>query len=181
MSGPGDRAPKDPCAREPTQSISGEGQGAAPKSLDEASALLPGSKEFGTFRKSPAREPGDLGVAAPMVGDEQPREDEKSQSVIEAENAEESDAVVVPKKPTKTRVTPVESVEGRAAAEGKIRYTKRASGTGRKRRAHVLAADRRASETETKGEVDQPAQPRSGAAAEGGVPTPAQGGGGRSG
>lgn len=119
MSGPGDRAPKDPCAREPTQSISGEGQGAAPKSLDEASALLPGSKEFGTFRKSPAREPGDLGVAAPMVGDEQPREDEKSQSVIEAENAEESDAVVVPKKPTKTRVTPVESVEGRATAEGK--------------------------------------------------------------
>lgn len=117
MSGPGDRAPKDPCTREPTQSISGEGQGAAPKSLDEASALLPGSKEFGTFRKSPAREPGDLGVAAPMVGEEQPREDEKSQAV--AESAEESDGVVVPEKLTKTRVTPVEPVEGRATAKGK--------------------------------------------------------------
>ncbi|HTQ09310.1 MAG TPA: group II intron reverse transcriptase/maturase [Fimbriimonadaceae bacterium] len=32
---------------------------------------------------------------------------------------EESDAVVVPEKPTKTRVTPVEPVEGRAAAKGK--------------------------------------------------------------
>jgi RNA-directed DNA polymerase len=32
---------------------------------------------------------------------------------------EESDAGIVPKKPAKTRVTPVESVEGRAAAEGK--------------------------------------------------------------
>jgi hypothetical protein len=52
-----------------------------------------------------------------MVGDEQPREDDKSQSV--AVNAEESDAGIVPKKLTKTRVTPVESVEGRAAAKGK--------------------------------------------------------------
>jgi group II intron reverse transcriptase/maturase len=52
-----------------------------------------------------------------MVGDERPREDDKSQAV--AENAEESDAGIVPEKPTKTRVTPVESVEGRAAAKGK--------------------------------------------------------------
>jgi group II intron reverse transcriptase/maturase len=52
-----------------------------------------------------------------MVGSEQPREDDKSQAVVE--NAEESDAGIVPEKLAKTWVTPVESVEGRAAAEGK--------------------------------------------------------------
>lgn len=36
-----------------------------------------------------------------------------------AGSSEESDAGMVPEKPAKTRVTPVESVEGRAAAEGK--------------------------------------------------------------
>jgi RNA-directed DNA polymerase len=36
-----------------------------------------------------------------------------------AESSEESDAGIVPRKSAKTRVTPVESMEGRAAAEGK--------------------------------------------------------------
>ena len=36
-----------------------------------------------------------------------------------AQNVEKSDEVVVPKKSAKTRVTPVESMEGRASAEGK--------------------------------------------------------------
>ena len=52
-----------------------------------------------------------------MVGDEQLREDDKSQAVVE--NAEKSDAVVVPEKLAKTWVTPVELVEERAAAKGK--------------------------------------------------------------
>jgi RNA-directed DNA polymerase len=44
------------------------------------------------------------------------REGKKPQS---AGSSEESDAGIVPKKSAKTRVTPVESMEGRAAAEGK--------------------------------------------------------------
>src|SRR5882672_1449642 len=100
-----------------TLSTMEEDQDAAPIKVDVAHRVPPESYEFGTLRKSPAREPGDLGVALPMVGNQQPREDDKSQSVVE--NAEESDAVIVPKKPTKTRVTPVETVEGRAATKGK--------------------------------------------------------------
>jgi group II intron reverse transcriptase/maturase len=74
--------------------------------------------EFGTLRQLPVREPGDLdGAWMPMVGARQPREGDKPQAAERA--VEESDAGIVPKKPAKTRVTPVESVEGRAAAEGK--------------------------------------------------------------
>ena len=65
-----------------------------------------------------AREPGDLGGASlPIVGGRQRREGDKPQSAQCA--SEKSDAVVVPKKPAKTRVTPVETVEERTAAEGK--------------------------------------------------------------
>lgn len=117
MSGPGDRAPKRPNLGQSTLSFEEEDQDAAPIRVDVAYRMPPESQEFGTLRKSSAREPGDLGVAAPMVGEEQPREDDKSQAV--AESAEESDAVVVPEKLTKTWVTPVESTEGRAAAKGK--------------------------------------------------------------
>lgn len=118
MSGPGDRAPKQPLPGEPTLSLPAEGQGAAPGSVDVALAFSPGSEEFGTLRELPAREPGDLdGASSPMVGDRQPREGEKPQAAEVA--MEESDEAVVPKKPAKTRVTPVESVEERAEAEGK--------------------------------------------------------------
>jgi group II intron reverse transcriptase/maturase len=118
MSGPGDRAPKLPDLGKSTQSYLEEDHGVPSIRVDVAATLPPESKEFGTLRKSPAREPGALGVAAPMVGDEQPREDDKSQAVVE--NAEKSDAGIVPEKLTKTRVTPVEPVEGRAAAKGKV-------------------------------------------------------------
>jgi RNA-directed DNA polymerase len=117
VSGPGDRASKQASSGQSTLSILEEDHDAAPIRVDMASRVPSESKEFGTFRKSPAREPGDLGAALPMVGNEQSREDDKSQAV--AVNAEESDAVIVPQKLTKTRVTPVESVEGRAAAKGK--------------------------------------------------------------
>ena len=117
MSGPGDRAPKMTKLGKSTLSPMEEDQDAAPIRVDVAHRVPPESYEFGTFRKSLAREPGDLGVALPMVGNQQPREDDESQAVVE--NAEESDAGIVPEKLTKTWVTPVESVEGRAAAEGK--------------------------------------------------------------
>jgi RNA-directed DNA polymerase len=118
MSGPGDRASKHFGKREPTSFFQMEGHGVAPRSMDEASTLPPGSKEFGTFRKPPAREPGDLQGASPPIADgRQPQEGEEPQAAERA--LEESDAVVVPRKPAKTRVMPVEQVEGRTAAKGK--------------------------------------------------------------
>ena len=118
MSGPGDRAPKQPRLGKSTQSFLEEDQDAAPTRVDVAKRVPPESKEFGTFRKSPAREPGDLDGASPsMVDGRQPREGDEPQAAERA--VEESDAVVVPEKLTKTRVTPVESAEGRAAAKGK--------------------------------------------------------------
>ncbi len=52
-----------------------------------------------------------------MVGVRQSREGEEPQAVMQGR--EKSDEVVVPEKPTKARVTPVESVEGRTEAKGK--------------------------------------------------------------
>jgi RNA-directed DNA polymerase len=52
-----------------------------------------------------------------MVGGRQPREGSKPQS--DGLTSEKSDEGMVPKKSTKTRVTPVESMEGRPEAEGK--------------------------------------------------------------
>jgi len=86
--------------------------------MDVVPSLFPGSEEFGTLRELPAREPGDLdGASLPMVGNRQPREGDEPQAAERA--VEESDEAIVPKKLAKTRVTPVESVEGRAEAEGK--------------------------------------------------------------
>jgi group II intron reverse transcriptase/maturase len=52
-----------------------------------------------------------------MVSEKQPREGDEPQSA--GESVEKSDAGVVPEKPAKTWVTPVESVEGRPSAKGK--------------------------------------------------------------
>lgn len=118
MSGPGDRAPKLTSSRESTPSWPVEDHGVAPNKVELAPTFPPGSEEFGTPEKLPAREPGDLqGAPRPMVGVGQLREGEEPQAAERA--LEESDAEVVPRKPSKTRVTPVESVEGRAAAKGK--------------------------------------------------------------
>jgi group II intron reverse transcriptase/maturase len=65
-----------------------------------------------------AWEPGDLeGASASVVDVRQAREGSTPQAA--AKTFEESDEAVVPKKPAKTRVTPVEQVEGRAEAKGK--------------------------------------------------------------
>lgn len=118
MSGPGDRAPKRSISREPTHSDSADGQGVEPTRVDVESTLSPGSKEFGKLRKSLAREPGELdGASRSMVDGRQPWEGDEPQATGYA--VEKSDAGMVPKKSAKTRVTPVESMEGRAAAKGK--------------------------------------------------------------
>ena len=77
----------------------------------------PGVVEFGTLTYASCTGTGRprRGVVAAMVahaaaGRRRPQS---------AGASEESDAGIVPKKPAKTRVTPVESVEGRAAAKGK--------------------------------------------------------------
>jgi len=118
MRGPGDRASRHFNSGEPTCFVVREGHAVPPTSVDVASTVSPESEEFGTRRQPLAREPGDLDAAfSPMVGEKQPREGDEPQAA--GESVEESDAGTVPEKPAKTRVTPVESVEGKPAAEGK--------------------------------------------------------------
>jgi hypothetical protein len=98
---------------------------AADERSSEAVASLPGSESSARSHMSPAREPGDLGGASPLVvGGRQAREGGEPQAVgvhaPKPQASEESDAGIVPKKSAKTWVTPVESMEGRAAAEGKL-------------------------------------------------------------
>jgi RNA-directed DNA polymerase len=118
MSGPGERASKIPSPGEPTHSKLSEGNSDVPIKVDLERSLSPGSMTSARSDMLPARKPGDLGGASPLQHDgRQSREGTQADAVVEA--AEESDAVVVPGKSTKTRVTPVESVEGRTAAKGK--------------------------------------------------------------
>src|SRR5512142_995128 len=118
MSGPGDRAPKLPCSREPTLFPNGAGHDATPKRVDVAFANPPESKEFGAFRQPFARKPGDLDEACTeVVSDMQPREGDEPQAG--AQSVEKADAGTIPKKQAKTRVTPVELVEGKPTAKGK--------------------------------------------------------------
>lgn len=117
MSGPGDRAPKPPSSRKPTPSACAEGQGVPPKRVDVAVTFPTGSEEFGKLRESPAREPGDLDEASPSMVDGRQAREGGSRNPLQV--VEESDATIVPKKSAKMRVTPVESMEGRAAAKGK--------------------------------------------------------------
>ena len=116
MSGPGDRASKQISSGEPTQSNHAEGHGRGPTRVDVDSRQSPGSKSSARAQQASAREPGDLDEARPvMVSGRQAREG-KPQS---AASVEKSDEVVVPEKSTKTRVTPVEPMEGRTEAKGK--------------------------------------------------------------
>lgn len=118
MSGPGDRSPKRlSISRVPTCSPFAEGQDGGPKNVDLDRPYPPEPRSLARSHTPDAREPGDLeGASPPVVGARQPREG-KPQSVVH--HFEESDAGIVPKKSAKTWVTPVESMEGRAAAEGK--------------------------------------------------------------
>ena len=118
MREPGDRAPKVLSSGEPTPSFPAEGHGTEPKRVDVDRSLPSGSESTARAHMLPGREPGDLGEASPcVVQGRQPEEGEEPQSLVSS--AEESDAGMVPRKSAKTRVTPVESMEGRAAAKGK--------------------------------------------------------------
>lgn len=118
MSEPGDRAPKRPLTVEPPLSSPARGHGVGPKNADLDLSLCPGSWSSARSEMLSAREPGGLGGASPsMVDDRQRREGQEPQSAQYA--SEKSDAGMVPKKSAKTRVTPVELAEGKAAAEGK--------------------------------------------------------------
>ena len=130
MSGPGDGAPKEHRSWEkPTPLALAEGHGADPNNVDLDSTLSPGSESTARSQTSPAREPGDLDGASPlMVAGRQRRGGEKPQAAGYA--VEESDKGIVPKKSAKTRVTPVETTEGRPEAKGKS-ATRNASSTQR--------------------------------------------------
>lgn len=122
MSGPADQAPKTALNEEPTLSQRADGHGLASEQSGSGSESPPGFNKSASSQMPHAREPGDLGAASSSVEDElQVREGNRPQSV--PENSEKSDEGMVPKKPTKVRVTPIELVEGRASAKGK-------SGTG---------------------------------------------------
>jgi RNA-directed DNA polymerase len=120
MSGPGDRASKP--ASSGNVNADALPYGGRPRDGSDESGLgrhsAPGSDEFGTLTRSVAREPGDLDVALPTMVCGEPAQ-EGYKPLAEPTIVERSDEAVVPKKPAKTRVTPVEQVEGRAKAKGK--------------------------------------------------------------
>ena len=117
MSGPGDRAPKG-SMREADAVNDAEGHGTPPKNGRGGRAPA-GVQGVRHAQKPLARKLGDLGGASPpVVGGRQPWEGQQPQATVAA--SEKSDEVVVPEKPAKTRVTPVESVEGRAEAKGTL-------------------------------------------------------------
>lgn len=133
MSGPGDRASKILSPSAPTPSSGADGHDDAPRKADVEQSAPPGSKSSASSQQPLAREPGDLGdVLTQMVSEGQPREGEEPQSVERV--AEKSDASMVPKKSTKTWVTPVEPMEGRVAAKGKF-AARNASSTQRENNA----------------------------------------------
>lgn len=118
MSRPGDRATKLVTSEEPTLSQNAEGQDDALKTAEGVQSFLPGSKSSACSETSFGRESGDLeGASVSVVDARQPWEGEKPQSTVQY--FEESDEAVVPKNPGKVRVTPIDSVEGRAEAKGK--------------------------------------------------------------
>ncbi len=116
MSGPGDRAPKWPLMW-----VADAVNGAAGYSTHPMNGRVDGCTHRGPrvrqAQKPLAQKLGDLeGASSPVVGGRQPGEGSEPQSLVAT--FEKSDAVVVPRKSTKTRVTPVEPMEGRTKAKG---------------------------------------------------------------
>jgi RNA-directed DNA polymerase len=124
VSGPGDRASKRPSLGEPTHSPYAEGHDVSASDADKVGTFPPGSESSARSHMPYAREPGDLDGSLPQQsGGTQSRQGKRHNPSAYA--IEESDALVVAKKPGNTRVTPVDLVEQRGAANGKIRPTKR--------------------------------------------------------
>jgi RNA-directed DNA polymerase len=116
VSGPGNRASKRSLRSVPTRSFDAEGHDASSEKRGLGDAYHPGSESSARSHMPHAgnRETS-KGLDATMSG-EYGREGacRKPQ-----QSFEESDAAVVPQKSAKMRVTPVESMEGRASAKGK--------------------------------------------------------------
>jgi group II intron reverse transcriptase/maturase len=83
----------------------------------EGETLRAGSKSLARMHTSDAREPGDLGTAPTSMVDEG-HEREGNSHNPRHHVLEESDALVVPKKSSNSRVTREEVTEGRSAANG---------------------------------------------------------------
>jgi RNA-directed DNA polymerase len=131
VSGPGDRASKVSSSGEPTSSNQTEGHGRGPIRVDVDTRQSPRSKNSARTHPASAREPGDLDEARPVMVSGRPARQGKPQS---AASVEKSDEVVVPEKSSKTRVTPVEPMEGRTEAKGKS-VARNASSTQREKEA----------------------------------------------
>ena len=118
MSGPGDSASKRINSGEPTRSVYAEGHGATAENVEEGSGIPRGVIEFGTPTHVFCTETGR--PRPPLDSGHLPKQHLAGRGIPEAasKGAEESDALVVPQTPANTRVTPVESVEGRGAANG---------------------------------------------------------------
>lgn len=117
MSGPGDRASKPFSPREPTPYMGAEGHDDE-TDAERVSAFPPGSKSSARSHTPSARKPGGLGVCSSQSCGSKSREGCEPHSA--AHVSEESDVVVVPEKSTKTWVTPVEPMEERTTAKGKL-------------------------------------------------------------
>jgi hypothetical protein len=116
MSEPGDRASKWIWSMGAQAVNVVEGQGTSPENGrgDGAPAGVQGVRRV---QKSFDRKLGDLEGASPLVvGGRQSRESDERHAVTVA--LEKSDEAIVPEKSAKMRVTPFESMEGRAEAKG---------------------------------------------------------------
>ena len=128
MSGPGDRASKQFSSQPPTRYGPAEGR-CASEQRERADARLSGSKSSARSEMFLRREPGDLG-GAPLAcgcGGTPRREGRSLKPSMNA--AQESDSCVVARKPSNTRVTPVEEVERRQGPNEKICSAKRSPDT----------------------------------------------------
>jgi len=116
MSGPGDRAPKMalPCGAEAVNDAEGN---STPPKHGRGGRTLTGVQGVRHAQKLITRKLGGLEGASPsMVDGRQLWESDKRQATAVA--FEKSDEAIVPGKSTKTWVTPVEWMEGRAEATG---------------------------------------------------------------
>ena len=116
MNGPGDRASKLAEPRDAETFNDVEGHGAPPKHGRGACAPA-GVQGVRHVQKPDTRKLGDLEGASPLVvGGRQPWESDERRATAVA--SEKSDEAIVPRRPTKARVTPAEPAEGRAEAKG---------------------------------------------------------------
>lgn len=116
MSEPGDRASKVISSQGARLVNVWVGHGVSPENGrgEDAPAGVQGVRRAQKFL---TQKLGDLGGASPLVvGGRQSRESEERHAVTAT--SEKSDEAIVPGKSAKARVTPVESMEGRAEAEG---------------------------------------------------------------